>query len=126
MNNYFNLFLKSCAHNKEFNWLIFTDDKTEYNYPENVKVQYCKFVDVDKLIYDKLGFHIYKPYKLCDYRPAYGYIFSSYIKEYQMWGYCDNDLIFGNLSKWITNDIINQYDKIGILGHLTLIKLRNS
>ena len=35
--NYFSLFLKSCEVNKDFTWLIFTDDETEFNYPENVK-----------------------------------------------------------------------------------------
>ena len=34
--NYFSLFLKSCEKNKDFNWLIFTDDNTNYNYPKNV------------------------------------------------------------------------------------------
>ena len=42
-NNYFNLFLKSCEKNPDFSWLIFTDDKSKYNYPENVRVEYMKF-----------------------------------------------------------------------------------
>ena len=37
-NNYFPLFLKSCEKNPTYNWLIFTDCKEKYNYPENVDV----------------------------------------------------------------------------------------
>ena len=122
MNNYFELFLKSCKWNNDFDWLIFTDDKALYNYPKNVTVNYCTFNELDSFIYTKVGFHVNTPYKLCDYKPAYGHIFSSFIKGYQMWGYCDNDLIFGKLNNWITPNKIAQYDKIGILGHLTLIK----
>ena len=33
-NNYFELWLKSCEYNTDFDWLIFTDDKTNYQYLE--------------------------------------------------------------------------------------------
>ena len=36
----FRLWLKSCKANPTVNWIIFTDDKTEYDYPDNVKVYY--------------------------------------------------------------------------------------
>lgn len=35
--SYFDLFLKSCKYNEDFNWIIFTDDKEDYDYPNNVK-----------------------------------------------------------------------------------------
>lgn len=34
--NYFQLFLNSCGSNPEYDWLIFTDDHTAYDYPDNV------------------------------------------------------------------------------------------
>ena len=48
-NNYFPLFLRSCAYNKDFDWLIFTDDKTKYDYPENVFVNYVTFEKMQKM-----------------------------------------------------------------------------
>ena len=36
--NYFQLFLNSCEYNSEYNWVIITDNKEEYNYPKNVKI----------------------------------------------------------------------------------------
>ena len=44
----FQLWLMSCKMNPTIDWLIFTDDKTEYDYPENVKVNYCTFDDIRK------------------------------------------------------------------------------
>lgn len=122
--NYFPLFLESCSYNKDFNWLIITDNKTPYQYPENVMVIYKSFDQLKKEMQAKFDFKISlnKPYKLCDYKPSYGYIFSDLIKEYRMWGYCDTDIIFGKISDFISNDDIQFYDKIGILGHCTLIK----
>ena len=34
--DYFQTFLDSCRPNEGFEWIIFTNDKTEYSYPENV------------------------------------------------------------------------------------------
>lgn len=125
-NNYFELFLNSCKYNPEFNWMIITDDKTSYCYPENVIVHYMTFEEIKNLIQEKFNFKISLeyPYKLCDYRPAYGYIFESYIKEYWFWGYCDTDLIWGRIKNFIKEEDFLSYDKIGILGHGTLIRNR--
>lgn len=43
-------------------------------------------------------------YKLCDYKPTLGYLFSEYLeldkKRYLYWGYCDLDVIWGNFQKF--------------------------
>ena len=124
-NNYFQLFLNSCAKNKNINWLIYTDDKTLYIYPENVKVKYTTFEEIKNLFQSKFKYKISleKPYKLCDYRPLYGYLFEKDIKEYDYWGHCDTDLIWGNISNFLTTNLLNEdYDKLFFLGHCTLIK----
>ena len=35
--NYFQLFLNSCKYNQDYNWLLFTDDNSEFVYPSNVQ-----------------------------------------------------------------------------------------
>ena len=123
-NDYFQLFLNSCKNNPTIDWLIFTDDKTKYDYPNNVKVTYCSFEYIQKKFQEKFDFEIClkRPYKLCDFRPSYGYVFADELKEYDFWGYCDTDMIFGNIRKFYTEDILSKYDKIGFFGHSTLIK----
>ncbi|MGO4946887.1 DUF6625 family protein [Blautia sp. Sow4_E7] len=123
-NNYFQLFLKSCKMNPTVTWLIFTDDKTDYQYPPNVKVVYTEFKTIQQRIRNKFDFavSIERPYKLCDYRPTYGYIFEDYLKDFDYWGYCDCDLIWGNIRKYICDDILEGYDKIGVYGHCAIFK----
>lgn len=123
-NNYFELFLSSCKYNPTIDFLIFTDDKTKYNYPKNVKVEYMTFNKLKKLFQSKFDFKISleKPYKLCDYKPAYGYVFSEYLKSYDFWGFCDTDLIFGDIRKFYTDTLLNKYDKIGVLGHCSIFR----
>lgn len=126
-NNYFPLFLESCKNNPTIDWLIFTDDETEYNYPENVNVEYTTFEAIRDSFRKKLGFKIAlnRPYKLCDFRPAYGYLFEKDLKKYDFWGYCDTDLIFGDIRKFFTDKILDKYDLIGYYGHCTIIRNDN-
>lgn len=123
-NNYFQLFLNSCKYNPDYDWIIFTDDKTKYDYPDNVIVHYITFDEIKKYIQNKFDFPIALnyPYKFCDLRPMYGYIFSDYLKKYPFWGHCDVDLIFGNIDEFITDEIRAKYDRIGVLGHFTLYR----
>lgn len=122
--NYFPLFLKSCRTNPNYNWLIITDDRTAYDYPSNVKIVYKSFADLKQFIQTKFDFTISlnSPYKLCDYKPAYGYLFEEYIEGFLFWGHCDLDIILGNLNDFISIDKICNYDKIYQLGHMTLYR----
>lgn len=126
--NYFQLFLNSCEKNFDYNWLIFTDDKEEYRYPRNVEVIEISFKELKNIIQKKFPFKISleTPYKLCDFKPSYGYIFEEYIKGYDFWGHCDIDLIFGDLNKFISNKLLEKYEKLFILGHFTLYKNTNN
>lgn len=122
--NYFKLWLESCRYNSTIDFLIFTNDKTYFEFPANVKVNYISFDDLKKLIQSKYDFEIVLPkaYKLCDFKPAYGEIFQDYIKEYDYWGYCDIDLIWGDIRKFITDDILTKNKRILTHGHCTVIE----
>jgi len=121
--NYFQLFLNSCGKNSSFNWTILTDNEEQYRYPDNVKKVYFTWEELQKHIKSKFDFEISLEslHKLCEFKPAYGYIFEEFIEGYEFWGYCDIDVIYGDLNKFITEEMFS-YDKIFTLGHLTLIR----
>ena len=79
----FQFWLLSCKCNPSIDWLIFTDDKTPYDYPENVKVTYWTFDQMKKKVQAIYDFPIFleRPYKLCDFKPAYGEIFADELKD---------------------------------------------
>ena len=54
---------------------------------------------------------LHTPYKLCDYKPAYGEIFAPELSGYDFWGYGDMDLVFGDLRAYFTEDKLRKYDK---------------
>lgn len=120
------LWLNSCEKNPTINWLILTDDKdTLLSCPPNVKVIYTTLQEVKRQAQLKFDFPISldTPYKFCDFKPAYGYIFSEHIKGYDLWGHCDmTDCIFGNLRKFLTDNFLSGAEKFLFLGHMTLYK----
>lgn len=118
------VFLKTCAPNKDFDFLFFTDDQRKFDHPGNVKVVYMSFEDLRALIQSKFDFAITlnRPYKLCDYKPAYGYIFEEYLVNYPFWGHCDIDTILGDLGHFLTDDLLSKYDKLFCLGHMILYR----
>lgn len=121
--SYFPLFLKSCQQNDTVDFLIFTDNQYD-RLPKNVKLIPATFGEIRNRIQAKFDFEIVldQPYKLCDYKPSYGSVFEEYIRGYDFWGYCDLDLIFGDLRKYLTEEKLEQYEKLYQLGHLTLYR----
>lgn len=124
--DYFSVWLDSVKFNLNFDFLIFTDDKSiyEYSLPDNVRVNIENFEDFKSEVQSNFNFKIKleKPYKICDYRPAFGLIFKRYLKQYDFWGWCDLDMIFGNLNKFITNTVLEKYDRIYEWGALSLYR----
>ena len=107
---YFKFFLKSCSFNKDIDFLILCDqDMTSKGISNNIKIKRYDLQDFKKDVHRSLNINtpIQNGYKLCDFKPAYGYIFSRYIEGYDFWGYCDIDVIFGNIRAFITENILS-------------------
>ena len=122
--DFFNMWLFSCKYNPTIDGMIITDDETEFAYPPNVHVFYMSFAELKMQIQKKYDFHIElsTPYRLCDYKVAYGDIFYEKIKEYDFWGYCDIDMFWGDVRSFMNEERLNNYDRIGYLGHSTIYK----
>ena len=41
------------------------------------------------------------PRLVAEYKPAFGTIFEQYLGDYSHWGYCDLDMVIGNLPLFI-------------------------
>ena len=117
------LWLKSVKWNSSIDFLIVTDAEVD-DLPANVRVAKMSLKDIKNLAEQQLGMEIAleHPMKLCDYRPAFGVIFSQYLEGYDYWGSCDMDLIFGDLKKFFTRYELYKYDKFLHQGHLALYR----
>ena len=103
--------------------MLVTDQTTKgINFPGNFIVKNSTFYDIQKKAEGLFGKAPDTPYSLCKYRVVYHELFKENISGFDFWGFCDCDLIFGNLRYFITDEILDKYDKISWRGHLTLFK----
>lgn len=121
--DYFTLWLKSAAQNSGIDFFLYGDcDISKYEpLPQNVYFFKISFQDLKNKIQSRFDFPVIlpKPYKLCDYKPAYGYLFEDDIKNYEYWGHIDIDTILGDLEKFLPH---KDYEKLYQFGHLTIYK----
>lgn len=99
---YLPYFIHSCSFNPTVDFYIITDNKNKIdNKPQNVKIIYKRLDEIKASAFQKLGFkvNIDYPYKLCDFKPAYGFLFPEIIKDYDFWTQSDLDIIVSWLEK---------------------------
>lgn len=125
--NYFSLWLKSAGFNPNIDFLLFTDDSISGAVPQNVKIEKIQLSEIKQRVENELGFEVVlpTPYKCCDYKSVYGLIFKDYLSDYDYWGHCDLDLIWGNLEECFEKNHLEEYDRFFYLGHLSLYRNTN-
>lgn len=45
-----------------------------------------------------------------DFRPMLGFLYSEKLQHYQFWGHIDLDCVFGDVSKWVTDEFLENLD----------------
>jgi len=125
---WFDAYLKSIDSNKTINWLCPTDCEIPFNHPGNITFLPISLEELNEHINKVVELDVpLSPRKFCDLKPAYGHIFKEHIVGYDFWGVCDVDIIWGDIRKFITNDLLENYDLIAsrkeyVSGHFTIIK----
>ncbi len=97
--------------------------------PKNVKFRQIDFSAYCLDVSHKLGikFSPQSPYKLCDLKPAFGYVHSDDLVGYDFWGFSDIDLVYGDLRNYFSDARLSSYDLLStherrVSGHLCLLR----
>jgi hypothetical protein len=119
---YLPLVVRSMAGNPDVHWLLITDEPVP-DAPPNVSVQLCEFRDLAARIQSHFDFEICleSPYKLCDFRPAFGEVFAEELTGFDFWGHCDLDVIFGRIRDHLPPEAF-EFDKVLIQGNFALYR----
>jgi hypothetical protein len=126
---YLPVFLHSCRSNPSVSFLLLTDCGTPPDPPPNVQFVPFSLAQFNRLASEKLGqaIAVGSPYKLCDFKPAYGRIFEDWLTDAAFWGHTEIDLVFGDIRRFLTEDILREHDVISarreyLVGHFTLYR----
>lgn len=121
--NYIKYWMYSAEINSSIDFFIINDQKP-IKHPQNVHFIRMSLDDFSTLASQKINLpiHLKDSYKCCDFKCAYGLIFEDYLKEYDFWGHCDLDLVWGDLRCFLNEKVLGKYEKIYSLGHLSLYR----
>lgn len=122
-------FLISCIKNPEIDWFFPNDcDELPFSADNLNHIPYSlSDFNRDASAVLNLEINIRHPYKICDFKPAYGLIFHELIKDYQFWGYGDLDLVYGDIRSFYTDSLLERADVFSnhpdfVAGHLCLLR----
>lgn len=128
---WFDLFLRTCGANREFHWLIPTDDDRHFSPPPNVTLRRETLHGFKRGVAETLNIKAenlaWGPYKLCDLKPFYGLIFADDVAGYDYWGFGDLDLFYGRLRDFVNAEMLDRYRMITfhddrVSGHFSLLR----
>lgn len=126
---WFNAHLLSIKENPTVDWIFYTDCEIPKEMPSNCTFIKSTISQMETLFSEKIGVPVYidKSYKLCDLKPSYGHVFEDIINDYDFWGFTDVDIIWGDIRKEMTNEILENFDIISsrkgfISGHFNLLR----
>ncbi|HMK90585.1 MAG TPA: DUF6625 family protein [Methylocystis sp.] len=112
-------FLASCRFNPTIDWLVISDAPALEDAPPNVLMKPMSFADFR----DHLGKTLdiapkwTDAYKVSDVRPALAALFPAEVAGYDYWGYCDLDLVFGDIRRFYTPQFLDA-DAISTHAHV--------
>lgn len=122
-------FLEGCRANPSVDWLLFSDCGPLADCPQNVRIVQTDYAGYCHRVSERLGicFEPANPYKLCDLKPALGYIHEDELSTYDFWAFGDLDLVFGDFRAYFTNERLAQRDVFStharrISGHCCLVR----
>ncbi|MCD8039317.1 MAG: hypothetical protein LUE96_09575, partial [Lachnospiraceae bacterium] len=121
--NYFSAWLKSAEANKSIDFIVISDCDVESESSNIITIKSTLQNEVRK--YEeklKRRIKIDNAYKFCDCRLFFGLLYEDMLSEYDFWGYCDIDLVFGDIRSFVTDTVLEKYDRIYTYGHLCLYR----
>ena len=121
----FRIWYASCQANRSIDWLVATDaDTTSLPPAPNIRIVKMDFAQMQRRVQACFDFPICldRPYKLCDFRVFYDRIWQEFVQGYDFWGYCDCDLVFGDIRKFARESILERSEKFLGHGHFSLLR----
>lgn len=127
--NWFPAYLRSCETNVGVKWLIVTDSTPPAFVPPNVSFLNMTLDEIKDRCErcTEIRPSIERMYKLCDLRPFYGLLFSDLLNGFKYWGFCDLDIIWGDIDNWLKRVMLSEPDIISarkgkLAGHCSLFR----
>lgn len=120
---FYTVWKMTAFYNPTIQFVLFTDDQSVQS-EQNIRVVHMTWKEMVDSIQSLFPFPIAlkAPYKLCDFRPGFAEIFPAFVEGFDFWGYCDIDLLYGDIRSFITEEVLENYDRVFYNGHISLYR----
>ena len=124
-----NFFVESCKWNPDIRWRFYTDCGEPENRAANIDYVPISFADYKALARVRLGiaFDPAHPYKLCDLKPALGFLHERDTVDFPFFGYGDLDVVYGNIASFYGERRLVELDVVSthperLSGHFAVLR----
>ncbi len=124
------LYFETLRRNSEIHFIFYTDcDIESYRSITNItfnEISFETYLDNARKVLG-IEFDPADAYKLCDLRPLYPILHFDEIKDADFYGWTDLDILFGDIRKFYTDEILSKFDvfsthEIRMSGHFSLFR----
>ena len=123
------LFFESCRCNPGADVLLVAQEPPAGELTPNVRFIRTSAEELVARLEGAMGIRLgsFRWHKLCDFRPFFGLAFADLLEPYAFWGYCDTDMMFGDLSSVLDPQHLAGIDAFSahnkqFVGHFTLLR----
>ena len=123
------LFLRSIERNPSIDLFLVYKDEVGYSLPGNVFQVRLSLREIEERVRGNLSDQLRLPhaYKLCDLKPFYALLFPELVDGHDFWGYCDLDLVLGDISALVCEQRLKDVDVFFadekmVMGHFALFR----
>lgn len=120
---YFPAWLRSAEMNPDVDFFLFFDQEVQ---SESPNIHIVKTTLEQEIARASRELHetvsICNAYKFCDVRPFFGLVYREFLENYDFWGFCDIDLVFGQIRAFLADEVLSRYERFYEWGHFSLFK----
>lgn len=127
--DYFNYFIETAKTNKTIQFVIYNDRLKEEKTIDNIHLIPLSLVNLNQRLTSIFNTTVTlnSSWKINEIKPLFALLFPGKIKAYDFWGWCDIDIIWGNIRNFMTEEILEKSQVISTkpywtAGHFTLFK----
>lgn len=112
--DYFGYYAATCKQNSTVRFVVI-NDTLEKSYTDG-NIEYIRFDldEVNEIASREIGetIRLVNSWKINELKPLFGRIFKERLKDVDFWGWCDLDIIWGDLRSFLAEEMLAKYDVI--------------
>lgn len=126
---YFDYYVATCKKNNTINYIIINDTIAQSYSDENIQFIKWNLEEFNALASNVLEHPIklVNAWKINEIKPLFGKLFKKELTGFDFWGWCDLDIIWGDVRQFLNASMLTNYDVITskskwTAGHFTLFR----